>query len=170
MQDPMQDPMEKPGQDSGQNDAERGVTEPPGRLELLRDVAVFQAKLALDGLLDFLLIPVSFAAAVVSFFEPRRERDAFYRVVAAGARADRWINLFGAGERHARHAADGKADEAAGMDVVVARIEDYLRREYEQGRMPERARSTIERVVARLRDDTDGGAHEEDSRDHTPRP
>jgi hypothetical protein len=137
---------------------------------LLRDVVVFQAKLALDGLLDFLLIPVSFAAAIVSFFEPRRERDAFYRVVAAGARADRWINLFGVGERRAQHAEGGEAEERAGMDVVVSRIEDYLRREYEEGRMPEPARSTIDRVVARLRDDTDGGAHEEDPRDHTTRP
>ena len=162
----MQEPVQEPIQD----DAATGVAEPPGRLELLRDVLVFQAKLALDGLLDFLLIPVSFAAAVVSFFEPRRERDAFYRVVAAGARADRWINLFGAGERHARHAEDGKADEGAGMDMVVSRIEDYLRREYEEGRMPEPARSTIDRVVARLRDDTDGGAHEEDPRDDPPRP
>jgi hypothetical protein len=159
-------PMHEPMQD----DAGEGATRPPERLELLRDVVVFQAKLALDGLLDFLLIPVSFAAAVVSFFEPRRERDAFYRVVAAGARADRWINLFGVGERRAPRAGGGEADEQAGMDVVVSRIEDYLRREYEAGRMPEPARSTIDRVVARLRDDTEGGAHEEDFRDDPPRP
>jgi len=152
-------------------ETEEGMTGPPDRLELLRDVLVFQAKLALDGLLDFLLIPVSFAAAIVSFLEPRHERDAFYRVVAAGARADRWINLFGVGERYAgRQRQDGGADGEAGMDMVVGRIEDYLRREYEEGRMPGPARSTIERVVARLREDADGGVHEEDRGEDAPRP
>lgn len=133
-----------------QNETPRTPPVPPSRLELARDVLVFHAKLALDGVLDLLLIPVSGVAAVVSFFEPREERDAFYRVVAAGARADRWINLFGAGERHA--AGESAAGGEAGMDVVVARIEDYLRREYEEGRMPEPARATIDRVVARLRE------------------
>ncbi|HKL61772.1 MAG TPA: hypothetical protein VJ883_00285 [Woeseiaceae bacterium] len=152
-----------------QDDITPASTEPPDRLELTRDVLVFQAKLAMDGLLDFLLIPVSFAAALVSFFEPRRERDAFYRVVAAGARADRWINLFGVGERHDR-AADAGAEGEAGMDVVVARIEDYLKREYEEGRMPGPARNTIERVVTRLREDTDGGADEKDPGGDPPRP
>lgn len=152
-----------------QDDTTGAAPESPDRLELTRDVLVFQAKLAMDGLLDFLLIPVSVLAALVSFFEPRRERDAFYRVVAAGARADRWINLFGAGERHTR-TADAGADGEAGMDVVVARIEDYLKREYEEGRMPGPARSTIDRVVARLREDSDGGADEKDTGGDPPRP
>ena len=165
----MPEPTHEPMQETMQDPAAGAATEPPDRLELTRDVLVFQAKLAMDGLLDFLLIPVSFAAALVSFFEPRRERDAFYRVVAAGARADRWINLFGAGERHARTADSGPEAEA-GMDVVVARIEDYLKREYEEGRMPGPARSTIDRVVARLREDSDGGADEKNTGDDPPRP
>lgn len=156
-------------QETTRDDTAGAAAEPPDRLELTRDVLVFQAKLALDSLLDFLLIPVSFAAALVSYFEPRRDRDAFYRVVAAGARADRWINLFGAGERHAK-AADAGGDEEAGMDVVVARIEDYLKREYEEGRMPGPARSTIDRVVARLREDSDGGADEKNTGGDPPRP
>jgi hypothetical protein len=161
----MQEPTHEPTED----EAVSGAAGPPDRLELLRDVVVFQAKLALDGLLDFLLIPVSFVAAVVSFFEPRRERDAFYRVVAVGARADHWINLFGAGERHVR-AAERDDDGRAGMDVVVSRIEDFLRREYEEGRMPAPARSTIDRVVTRLREETDGGGDEKDPGDGPPRP
>ena len=55
-------------------------------------------------------------------------------------------------------------------DVVVSRIEDYLRREYEEGRMPAPARSTIDRVVTRLREETEGGADEKDPGGDTPRP
>lgn len=141
----------------------------PSRLDLLRDVLVFQAKLALDGLLDFLLIPVSAAAAIVSFFERREDRDAFYRVVATGARADRWINLFGAGDRIAA-ARDDHEEGDAGLDVVVGRVEDYLRREYDAGRLPVRARTAIDRVVSRLREDTDRRTDEEDPGSDTTRP
>ncbi len=56
------------------------------------------------------------------------------------------------------------------MDVVVARIEDYLKREYEEGRLPGPARSTIERVVARLREDTDGETDAKNPEDDPPRP
>ncbi len=126
--------------------------ERPDRLQLARDVLVFQGKLALDGLLDFLLIPVSLAAAVVSFFERDEERDAFYRVVAAGERADRWINLFGVvGRSHGP-----QAEEEARVDDVVDRIEAYLKREYDEGRLP--ARSAIDAALKRLRRDTDDEA------------
>jgi hypothetical protein len=143
-----------------EEEATETPADPPTRLELLRDVLVFQAKLAFDGVLDFLLIPVSAGAAVVSFFSRGEERYAFYRVVDAGARADRWINLFGARDRvmnRTGRVADEGEDEEAGMDAMVGRIEDYLRREYQEGRLPEPARGTIDKVIARLRED--GGGH-----------
>jgi hypothetical protein len=142
-----------------EEEATETPADPPTRLELVRDVLVFQAKLACDGLLDFLLIPVSAAAAILSFIGRGEDRDAFYRVVDAGARADRWINLFGARDRvmnRSGRAADEGEDEEAGMDAMVGRIETYLRREYQEGRLPEPARGTIDRVIARLREDGGG--------------
>lgn len=133
------------------------ATPSPGtvdRLQLLKDVVVFQAKLALDGVLDFLLIPVSFAAAIVSFFVRGEHADAFYRVVASGARADRWIDLFAAARDKSPADGPGQGSEPS-MDDIVARIETYLRREYDEGRLPGPARSTIDSVLKRLRGETD---------------
>ena len=66
------------------------------RLELLWEVLVFQFKLALDGLRDLLLSPLSLGAAILGLFfgadEPARY---FRRVLNFGRRTETWINLFG---------------------------------------------------------------------------
>ncbi len=132
--------------------------EPPRRIDMLRDMLVFQAKLAVDGLLDFVLIPASMGAGIVSLLARGEDRDAFYRVVDAGSRADRWINLFGVRHRAGRSDQPvSEEDEEAGMDAVVRRVEDYLLREYQEGRLPGPARGAIDRVVARLREQGRGG-------------
>jgi hypothetical protein len=66
---------------------------PHGRWELIRDLVVFQAKLAIDALRDLVLSPVSLIAALVDLIrgEPRPE-SFFYRVLLAGRRSETWMD------------------------------------------------------------------------------
>ena len=81
------------------------------------DFVVFQAKLALDGVKDLLLINLSVVAIVIDMIagggrRPRR----FYAVVRLGQRFDRWLRLHSAkgfgnvGDR--RTSCDGRASPA----------------------------------------------------------
>ena len=73
--------------------------EEPDRWSLIRDIAVLQVKLIVDGLRDFVLVPVSLGAGVISLVRAEtRSESAFYELLRLGKKSERWINLFGAAE------------------------------------------------------------------------
>ena len=80
--------------ESEPNDESADVSQ--SRLQLLWDVFVFQFKLALDGLRDVVLVPVSLMAALMGLlFGGDKPADYFQRVLRFGRRTEFWINLFG---------------------------------------------------------------------------
>lgn len=102
--------------------ASRGVT--------LRDFMIFQLKLVLDGMKDFLAMWLSVGAIVLDFISGRGDRPRlFYSVVRASERFDRWINLHGVlEEMHATESVDGLFGASrAGDDSFVGRIEELVR-------------------------------------------
>src|SRR5262245_53350083 len=75
------------------------------RTRLIVDVVVLQFKLALGGLRDVLLIPVSIVAAIVGLFLGGEQPDVYFRQVQRfGRRSDLWLNVFGS--RHRGNTAD----------------------------------------------------------------
>jgi hypothetical protein len=75
------------------------------RTQLIVDVVVLQLKLAVGGVRDLLLIPVSIAAAIVGLFIGGEEPDVYFRQVQRfGRRSDLWLNVFGS--RHRGNTAD----------------------------------------------------------------
>ena len=66
----------------------------------LRDFAIFQLKLWLDGAIDFAAIWLSLGAIVLDFIAGRGKRPRlFYSVVRMSERADKWLNLHGVAQR-----------------------------------------------------------------------
>ena len=67
------------------------------RLLLLHDVLVFQFKLALDGLRDVFLSPISLLVALLGVLIGRCDPGKYFRrLLELGYTSDRWINLFNA--------------------------------------------------------------------------
>jgi len=96
--------------------AERGP-----RTRLLRDVLVFQVKLALEALLDITLIPVSLAAAGLDFVLGNWRRPRFFHaVLRLGERCERRIDLWGV-------APDGQVASTLEVDAVMRSIETLVR-------------------------------------------
>lgn len=96
----------------------------------LRDFAIFQVKLALDGLKDFFAIWLSTGAIILDFLAGRGKRPRlFYSVVRASERFDRWINLHSVIERMD----DADTDDGlfggseSGEDSLVGQIEKLVR-------------------------------------------
>ena len=100
----------------------RGVT--------LRDFAIFQLKLALDGLKDVAVFQVSIVAVVLDFIAGRGRRPRlFYSVVRWSEHFDAWLNLHGVMQR----LDEGDTDDGlfgaseAGSDSLIGQIEQLVR-------------------------------------------
>jgi hypothetical protein len=100
------------------------------RTVTLRDFAIFQTKLFLDGMKDFVAIWLSIGAIILDFIAGRGKRPRlFYSVVRASERFDRWINLHSVVE----HMDEIETDDGlfgasrAGDDSLIGQIEQLVR-------------------------------------------
>lgn len=133
-----------------------------GHWTLIRDVAVLQVKLLVDGFRDLLLVPASLVAAVASLVNSADGRPGpeFYRLLALGRRSERWINLFGAlGNESASSASasgqehgDGPDEPKTGddLDDIVSRVENFVVEEYRRGGVTKQAKERIDRALDAL--------------------
>lgn len=117
----------------------------PSRWTLLRDVAVFQLKLFVDGLRDLVMIPISLVVAVFDLLGlgPRAGRQ-FYDLLWFGRRTEHWINLFGATD----HAS--ALGPRPGIDTLVDRMEKLVVQEYERGGITASAKDAVDRALDSL--------------------
>lgn len=135
------------------------------RWPFIRDVLVFQLKLVLGNVQNFILLPVSIAAAVLDLVSAPRERQDgyFYKVMEIGRQVDENINIYGAiGGYHATGASpaavgiatgtDGGAAEPSGwhgttVDGVVRSVEDVIVRELKKGGTAASVKAAVDRVL-----------------------
>ena len=120
------------------------------RWTLIRDVAVLQVKLVVDGLRDFILVPVSIGAGIVSLL---RSEDGpgteFYDLLRAARRSERAINLFGAAERvHGPPANDKPLPD---IDDLVSRVEVFVVDEYRNGGISAQAKEHVDQILKTMR-------------------
>ena len=118
------------------------------RQTLIRDAAVFQVKLVLDGLRDLLLVPVSLVGAIMSLIDSKNGQPGpqFYDVLAYGKRTERWIDLFEA----LRDRETSKLPEDGSLDEVVNRMETYVIDEYKRGGITKQAKDRIDQALKTL--------------------
>jgi len=123
----------------------------PDRWTLIRDILVLQLKLVVDGLRDFILVPISLVVGIVSLV---KSGDAvgseFYQLLRTGRRSERWINLFGAAERvYGPSGADDRFP-TEDIDEMVSRVESFVVDEYSQGGVTRQAKNQLDRALDSL--------------------
>ncbi len=97
------------------------------RWVILRDLVIFQTKLAMDGLKDLVFMPISIVAAALDLVLPGpRPGHRFYAVLRLGETFDRWLSLFGAATK-----ADATEDglfgaSRAGSPSLLGRLEEIV--------------------------------------------
>jgi len=102
--------------------AERDIT--------VRDFLIFQLKLVLDGLKDFLVFNLSLGAMVLDLLAGQGRRPRlFYSVLRLSERWDLWLNLHGAVKRMDE---EGNEDglfgaSLAGDDTLLGQLEMLIR-------------------------------------------
>jgi hypothetical protein len=111
------------------------------RFPVFRDVIVFQVKLLFDAARDVLLSPLSILAALVELLVPGDDGGKrFYAVIRFGRRTERWINLFGAGDRHDPEVLP------RGVDVLLEELEALMRDPRKRHEARARAQVLVERL------------------------
>ncbi len=94
---------------------------------VLRDLAVYQVKLIVDGLKDLAMIWVSIGAAVLDVIRPTEQRGRrFYATMRAAERFDRWLNLYGASETAAEDEEGLFGASRAGADSLLGKLEEMV--------------------------------------------
>ena len=126
----------------------------PDRHTLIRDIAVFQFKLIVDGLRDFILVPVSLVTGILSLFsgDDGKPGMQFYQLLGVGKQSEHWIDLFGALRNAPQDADLGVPFPNANMDEMLDNIESFVVDEERRGGMTSQARERLERMLRRLHD------------------
>ncbi len=119
---------------------------------LIRDVAVLQVKLVVDGLRDLVLVPASLVAGIISVARMRdgKPGDEFYTLVSVGKQSERWINLFGALKNAPPEIVEQAHFGDADIDDIVSRVESFVVDEYQRGGVTAQARDRIEKAMAAM--------------------
>jgi len=130
-----------------------------GRLNLVRDIAVFQAKLIVDGFRDLLLVPASLIAGIISLASGSDGKPGtqFYRLLGVGKQSERWINLFGALRNATADFEHTLPFPDADLDDIVGKIEDFVVDEQKRGGITAQARERLEKALDALKKRRNGG-------------
>lgn len=99
------------------------IEQPASRGQVFRTLVIFQIKLAVDGLKDIVLAPVSLIAGLIGMFT-NRGMEPLHAVLRLGRSFDKYIDLYSAIE-------EPKADVAEGdrLDDQLLRVEKALWKE-----------------------------------------
>jgi hypothetical protein len=119
---------------------------------LIRDVALLQAKLIVDGLRDLILVPASLVAGLISLMSGSdgRPGSQFYHLLGMGKQSEEWINLFGALKNAPPDIVHHKTFPDTDMDEIVGRIEAIVVDEEKRAGMTTQARERLERALRSL--------------------
>ena len=130
----------------------------PDRWTLIRDAAVLQVKLVVDGLRDLVLVPASLIAALVSLVRSDAGRPGphFYRLLAMGKRSERAIDLFGAYRNAPPEIKEESAAAGVNIDDLVARVESFVVDEYRRGGVTAQAKKRLDQALDALQQRKNG--------------
>jgi hypothetical protein len=124
--------------------------DPHARWRFFRDVLVFQLKLVLGNLHNFIFVPISLlAAAADMLFKSGQQGSRFYKTMAWARDADHAIGLYSALEDEEQRAA-----RTYSVDSVVGRIEQVIVREYERGGTTASVKAAVDRALDKMQRET----------------
>jgi hypothetical protein len=120
------------------------------RWQFLRDVAVFELKLALNNLHNFFQIPLTLAVALVDLiFKHGEEGSRFYWLVEQGRLIDDHIDIYSIVDHRERG-----LNRDYTVDAVLKRLEGVIVREYEKGGTAASIKNAVDRAFDEMQSRT----------------
>jgi len=124
------------------------------RWALIRDMFVFQVKLAMDAIRDFLLSPVSIICGLVDILKGHSlSQSYFHKLMNFGHQTDAWLNLFGNHNKSVENINVQASEEAkadVNVDQLFSQVETLLKEQHGKGKLTASAKSTIDRYLNKI--------------------
>jgi len=117
--------------------------DPHARWKFVRDVLVFESKLALNNLHNFFQIPLTLAVAVFDLvFKGKEEGQRFYKLLEWGRTIDDSIDIYSVIEHREK-----SLNKDYTVDAVVARIEGVIVKEYAKGGTAASVKQAVDKAL-----------------------
>jgi hypothetical protein len=134
-------------------------TDPHARWKFMRDVIVFESKLALNNFHNFFQIPITLAVAVFDLiFKGKEEGERFYKLLEMGRTIDDSIDIYSVIAHREK-----SLNKNYTIDAVVARIESVIVKEYEKGGTAASVKQAVDKAFDGMQAKT--GEHSEKATD-----
>ena len=127
--------------------------DPHARWKFIRDVAVFQLKLFLNNVHNFVQIPLTLVVALVDLiFKTEPEGARFYKLLAYGRTIDDSIDIYSVIAHHER-----SLNSDYTVDNLVSKLEGVIVREYQKGGTAASVKAAVDRAIDEMQAKADEG-------------
>ena len=129
------------------------------RWTLMRDMFVFQFKLAMDAVRDLLLSPVSLICGLADILKGHSlSQSYFHKLMRFGHQTDSWLNLFGNNHKNTENLDNmfsqrSKAD--VNVDQLFSQVESLLKEQHSKGGLTASAKNSIDRYLNKIVENKD---------------
>mgnify|MGYP000733450935 FL=1 len=124
------------------------------RWALIRDLFVFQVKLAMDAIRDLLLSPVSIICGLIDIIRGHSlSQSYFHKLMDLGHQTDLWLNLFGNQNKDTENLniqRNQKTKVDARVDQIFSQVESLLKEQHSKGGLTTSAKTTIDRYLNKI--------------------
>jgi hypothetical protein len=125
------------------------------RWALIRDMLIFQIKLAMDAIRDLFLSPVSIICGIVDILIGNTHtKSYFYKLMNFGHKTDSWLNLFGNNKNtESLNDEDGKTPKVdRNVDQLFSQVESLLKDQHGKGGLTASAKNKIDLYLNKIVD------------------
>lgn len=117
--------------------------DPHARWKFIRDVAVFQFKLFLNNVHNFVQIPLTLVVALIDLvFKTEPEGARFYKLLVHGRTIDEAIDIYSVIAHHER-----SLNSDYTVDNLVSKLEGVIVREYQKGGTAASVKAAVDRAI-----------------------
>lgn len=127
--------------------------DPNARWKFMRDVLVFELKLALNNFHNFFQIPLTLVVALIDLIAGgKREGERFYKIVEVGRAIDDSIDIYSIIDHRER-----SLNKDYTVDAVLAKLEGVIQREYAKGGSAASVKQAVDRAIDEMQARTGEG-------------
>jgi len=124
------------------------------RWTLIRDMFIFQVKLAMDAIRDLLLSPASIICGLIDIVKGYSiSQSYFHKLMNLGQQSDSWLNLFGKNSKGAESLnvmSNQKIKADVSVDQLFSQVEALLKEQHSKGGLTASAKTTIDRYLNKI--------------------
>jgi hypothetical protein len=124
------------------------------RWSLIRDMFIFQVKLAIDAIRDLFLSPVSIICGLADILIGHSLSNSyFHKLMNFGHKTDSWLNLFGKRKSSAENLnveSVEKFEDEVNVDQLFSQVEVLLKEQHNKGGLTASAKNKIDHYLNKI--------------------